>query len=217
MKAGRAFDGQTFLDSVGIPQTIAKYVRAETIFTPGDPCADVFYIQSGGVKLSVRSKSGREAVVAMLGPGEFFGEGSLARQPIRTGTATAITPTTILVVARDEMVQLLHQQRAASDRFISHMLSRNVQIEEDLIDQLFDSSEKRLARVMLLMARYGTGEKPTRVVPRVSQKALAGMAGATLSKVKFLLAKFSRLGFIEYGGGMPLKINRSLLSVVLHD
>jgi CRP/FNR family transcriptional regulator, cyclic AMP receptor protein len=217
MKAGKAFDVQAFLESSGPAGTSAEYGRGETIFTPGDACKNVLYIQSGGVKLSVLSKTGREAVVAVLGPDEFFGEGCLAGQAVRTGTATAITPSVILRVAKARMIRLLHQQHGMSDRFISHMLSRNVRIEEDLIHQLFNSSERRLARALLLMARYGTGDKPTRVVPKISQETLAGMVGATLSKVKFLLAKFNRLGFIEYGGGMPLKINRSLLSVVLHD
>jgi CRP-like cAMP-binding protein len=217
MKAGKAFDVQAFLESSGPAGTRAEYGRGETIFTPGDDCKSVFYIRSGGVKLSVLSKTGREAVVAMLGPDEFFGEGCLAGQLVRTGTATAMTPSVVLRVPKARMIRSLQQQRGLSDRFIAHMLSRNVRIEEDLLGQLFNSTEKRLARALLLMARYGTGQKPMRVVPEVSQEELAGEIGATLSKVTSLLTKFNRLGFIEYGDGMPLKINRSLLSVVLHD
>jgi len=175
------------------------------------------YIQAGAIKLSVLSKTGREAVVAMLGPGDFFGEGCLAGQPLRMGSATATTPTTILLVDKQQMVGLLHQEHAMSDRFISHMLARNIRIEEDLIDQLFNSSEKRLARTLLLLARYGKQDKPARVVPTISQETLAEMIGTTRSRVNFFLNKFKKLGFIEYDGEHPLKINSSLLSVVLHD
>src|SRR5689334_9672863 len=212
-----AFNAQAFLDSAGIARTIVKYGRGEAIFTQGDACEHVMYIQSGGVKLSVLSKTGREAVVAMLGPGDFFGEGCLAGQPVRMGSATAITPSVILLINKDKMVRLLHKQHAMSDRFISHMLSRNIRIEEDLIDQLFNSSEKRLARTLLLLARYGKQDKPARVVPKISQETLAEMVGTTRSRVNFFLNKFKRLGFIEYNGSIPLKINSSLLSVVLHD
>jgi CRP/FNR family transcriptional regulator, cyclic AMP receptor protein len=162
-----AFNAQAFLDSTGVAKTITEYARGETIFTQGEACKHVLYIQTGGVKLSVLSKTGREAVVAMLGPGEFFGEGCLAGQPLRMGTATAITPSVILLIDKGKMVQLLHKQHAMSDRFISHMLARNTRIEEDLIDQLFNSSEKRLARTLLLLARYGKRDKPVRVVPKI--------------------------------------------------
>jgi len=212
-----SFNAQAFLDSAGIAKTIAEYGREETIFTQGDVCKHVMYIQTGGVKLSVLSENGREAIVAMLGPGDFFGEGCLAGQPIRIGSATAITPSVILLIDKAKMVRLLHKQHAMSDRFISHMLSRNIRIEEDLIDQLFNSSEKRLARALLLLARYGKQDKPVRVVPKVSQATLAEMVGTTRSRVNFFLNKFKRLGFIEYDGDLPLKINSSLLSVVLHD
>jgi CRP/FNR family transcriptional regulator, cyclic AMP receptor protein len=194
-----------------------EYGRGETIFAQGDACEHVLYIRSGGVKLSVVSKTGREAVVAMLGPGEFFGEGCLAGQPFRMGSATALTPSVILLVDKKEMVHLLHKQHAMSDRFISHMLSRNIRIEEDLLDQLFNSSEKRLARTLLLLARYGKQDKPARVVPKISQETLAEMVGTTRSRVNYFLNKFKRLGFIEYNGEIPLKINSSLLTVVLHD
>ena len=212
-----AFNAQAFLDATGVPKTVAEYGRGETVFTQGDACEHVFYIQGGGVKLSVLSKNGREAVVAMLGPGDFFGEGCLAGQPVRMGSATAITPSSIMLVAKQKMVRLLHKQHGMSDRFISHMLSRNIRIEEDLIDQLFNSSEKRLARTLLLLARYGKQDKPARAVPKVSQETLAKMIGTTRSRVNFFLNKFKRLGFIEYDGDVPLKINNSLLSVVLHD
>ena len=216
-KAVPAFNAQPFLESAEIAKSTAEYGRGETIFTQGDACEDVLYIQTGGVKLSVLSQSGREAVVAMLGPGDFFGEGCLAGQPVRMGTATAITPSVISVVGKETMVRLLHQQHAMSDRFISHMLSRNIRIEEDLIDQLFNSSEKRLARTLLLLARYGKQDKPARVVPKISQETLAEMVGTTRSRVNYFLNKFKRLGFIEYNGEIPLKINSSLLTVVLHD
>jgi CRP-like cAMP-binding protein len=212
-----AFSAQAFLDSAGVARTVVQYGRGDAIFTQGDACEHVMYIQSGGVKLSVLSKAGREAVVAMLGPGEFFGEGCLAGQPFRMGSATAITPSAILLVSKERMARLLHRQHAMSDRFISHMLTRNIRIEEDLIDQLFNSSEKRLARTLLLLARYGKQEKPIRVVPQISQETLAEMIGTTRSRVNFFLNKFKKLGFIEYSGELPIKINSSLLSVVLHE
>jgi CRP/FNR family cyclic AMP-dependent transcriptional regulator len=218
-KAGTntSFNAQAFLDSVQIPKTVIQYGRGDTIFTQGDACEHVLYIQSGGVKLSVLSKIGKEAVVGMLGPGDFFGEGCLAGQPLRMGSATAITPSAILRVGKRQMVELLHQQHAMSDRFIRHMLTRNIRIEEDLIDQLFNSSEKRLARTLLLLARYGKQAKPVRMVQTISQETLAEMIGTTRSRVNFFLNKFKKLGFIEYKGELPIKINSSLLSVVLHD
>ncbi len=211
------FSAQGFLDSAGVEKTVKRYARHESIFSQGDICEQVLYIQEGGVKLSVISKTGKEAVVAMLGPGEFIGEGCLAGQMLRTGSATAITPSTILHIDQRAMVRLLKRQHDMSDRFISHMLRRNVRIEEDLIDQLFNSSEKRLARALLLLARYGEQSRPSRVVPRLSQETLAEMVGTTRSRVNFFLNKFKKLGFIEYDGQLPLKINSSLLSVVLHD
>jgi CRP-like cAMP-binding protein len=173
------------------------------------------YIQRGSVKLSVLSKSGKEAVVALLAPGDFFGEGCLAGQSKRMATATAMTATTALVVEKAHMVQVLHDEPAMSDRFLVHMLARNIRIEEDLVDQLFNSSEKRLARALLLMARYGKESEPQQVLHHLSQETLAEMVGTTRSRVNFFMNKFRDLGFIEYNGG--LKINNSLLSVVLHD
>ena len=209
------FNAQAFLDSAGIARRIVQYQRADPIYAQGDPCEAVMYIQSGGVKLSVLSKTGREAVVAMLGPGEFFGEGCLAGEPVRMGSATATSPSTILLVEKEAMVSLLHRQHALSDRFISHMLARNIRIEEDLVDQLFNSSEKRLARTLLLLARYGKHDKPVRDVPPISQETLAEMIGTTRSRVNFFMKKFERLGFISYKSG--LKVNNSLLAVVLHE
>jgi CRP/FNR family transcriptional regulator, cyclic AMP receptor protein len=214
---GAAFNAHAFLESTRAANTVIKYGRGEAIFTQGDACDHVMYIQEGGVKLSVLSKTGREAVIAMLGPGDFFGEGCLAGQPIRIGSASAITPSVIRLVPKAKMIRLLHKQHAMSDRFIAHMLARNIRIEEDLIDQLFNSSEKRLARALLLLARYGKQDKPARVVPKISQETLAEMIGTTRSRVNFFLNKFKKLGFIEYNGEIPLKINSSLLSVVLHD
>ena len=210
-----AFNAQAFLDSTGIAKKIVEYRRSEVIFSQGDPCEHVLYIQKGGVKLSVLSKAGREAVVAMLGAGEFFGEGCLAGQASRMGSATATTDCTILLVDKNQMVRLLHKQHALSDRFIAHMLARNIRIEEDLIDQLFNSSEKRLARTLLLLARYGKHDQPVRAVPIISQETLAEMIGTTRSRVNFFMKKFQRLGFIDYTDG--LKVNNSLLTVVLHD
>ena len=210
-----AFNAQSFLDSAGLSKQIINYAKGAVVFSQGDRCKSVLYVQAGAVKLSVVSKGGREAVVAMLGAGEFFGEGCLAGQAVRMGTATAAASSTILLVDKDEMVDLLHKQRALSDRFITHMLARNIRIEEDLIDQLFNSSEKRLARTLLLLARYGKHDKPVREVPAISQSTLAEMVGTTRSRVNFFMKKFQRLGFIDYTNG--LKVNNSLLTVVLHD
>jgi CRP/FNR family transcriptional regulator, cyclic AMP receptor protein len=209
------FNAQAFLDSAGISKKIVEYRRSEAIFTQGDACEHVLYVQKGGVKLSVLSKGGREAVVAILGPGEFFGEGCLAGQAVRMGSATAMTDSTVLLVDKEQMIRLLHKQHALSDRFIAHMLARNIRIEEDLIDQLFNSSEKRLARTLLLLARYGKHDKPVRAVPTISQETLAEMIGTTRSRVNFFMKKFQRLGFIDYTDG--LKVDNSLLTVVLHD
>ena len=211
----RLFDAQRFLDSTGSAKKIATYEPASIVFSQGDPALSVLYVQQGGVRLSVISETGKEAVVALLGPGDFFGEGCLAGQPLRMATATAIAETTVLIVEKRRMLQLLHDQSGFSDRFITHMLARNIRIEEDLVDQLFNSSEKRLARALLLMARYGQEVKQQHVVHELSQETLAEMVGTTRSRVNFFMNKFRDLGFIEYNGG--LKVNSSLLSVVLHD
>jgi CRP-like cAMP-binding protein len=212
-----AFNAEAFLGTPGLSKIILRYARDESIFAQGDASDHVLYVQSGGVKLSVLSKRGKEAVIAMIGPGDFFGEGCLAGQTVRMGSATALTPSAILRIEKDQMVRVLHGQHEMSDRFITHMLTRNIRIEEDLVDQLFNSSEKRLARTLLLLARYGKQDKPIRTVPRISQETLAEMVGTTRSRVNFFLNKFKKLGFIEYDGERPIKINKSLLSVVLHD
>jgi CRP/FNR family cyclic AMP-dependent transcriptional regulator len=198
-----------------VSRRIVRFARGAIVFAQGAQATSVFYIQDGGVKLSVVSSAGKEAVVAMLGPGDFLGEGCLAGQPQRMGTATAIIPTTVLRIHKREMIRTLHEQPEFSDRFIAHMLGRNIRIEQDLVDQLFNSSEKRLARTLLLLARYGKEDTPQRVLPKLSQETLAEMVGTTRSRVNFFMNKFRKLGFIEYNGG--LKINGSLLSMVLHD
>ncbi|MGB6481951.1 MAG: Crp/Fnr family transcriptional regulator [Candidatus Acidiferrales bacterium] len=215
LKHKLAFDAQAFLDSAGVAKKIKEFRRAEAVYSQGDAAKSIMYVQKGGVKLSVVNEVGKEAVVAMLGPGDFFGEGSLAGQPVRMGTATAVTPTTVLVIEKSEMLKVLHEQNAFSDRFITFMLARNIRIEEDLVDQLFNSSEKRLARTLLLLARYGKEDKPHGVLPKLSQETLAEMVGTTRSRVNFFMNKFKKLGFIKYNGG--LQINTSLLNVVLHE
>ncbi len=214
-KEKRAFNVQAFLDSAGVARKVRELRRTEAVFSQGDPAKNILYIQKGGVKLSVVNETGKEAVVAILGPGDFFGEGCLAGQPVRMGTATAITTSTVLVIEKSEMLRVLHEEHALSDRFISYMLARNIRIEEDLIDQLFNSSEKRLARTLLLLARYGKQDHPQTALPKVSQEMLAEMIGTTRSRVNFFMNKFRKLGFIKYNGG--LEIHSSLLSVVLHD
>jgi CRP/FNR family transcriptional regulator, cyclic AMP receptor protein len=209
------FNAQAFLDSAGVARKVKEFKKAEVVYSQGDASKSVMYLQEGGVKLSVVSESGKEAVVAILGPGDFFGEGCLAGQSVRMGTATAITPTVILVIEKSEMFKVLHEQHALSDLFITFMLARNIRIEEDLVDQLFNSSEKRLARTLLLLARYGKDDQPHGVLPKVSQEMLAEMIGTTRSRVNFFMNKFRKLGFIKYNGG--LQINTSLLSVVLHE
>jgi len=210
-----SFDPQAFLDTAGVSRRVAEHRRGESIFTQGDVAASVLYIQKGGVKLSVVNGSGKEAVVAMFGPTDFFGEGCMAGQSVRMATATALTPTTLLVIDKNEMLRVLHEEHELSDRFITYMLAHNIRVEEDLVDQLFNSSEKRLARTLLLLARYGKQDQPERELPRVSQETLAEMIGTTRSRVNFFMNKFRKLGFIEYNG--KIKINKSLLTVVLHE
>jgi CRP-like cAMP-binding protein len=209
------FDLRAFLDSAGVSRRVVRFASNRVVFSQGAAANTVFYVQDGGVKLSVVSSGGKEAVVAMLGPGDFFGEGCLAGQSVRMGTATTLMPTTALQVHKREMLRTLHEQPALSDLFIAHMLTRNIRIEEDLVDQLFNSSEKRLARTLLLLARYGEEERRERVLPKLSQETLAEMVGTTRSRVNFFMNKFRKLGFIRYNGG--LIVNSSLLSVVLHE
>jgi CRP/FNR family cyclic AMP-dependent transcriptional regulator len=211
----RSFDLRLFLESGSLGRKVQGFKKKEMIFSQGDSAESVFYIQKGSVKVSIVSGEGKEAVVAILGTGDFFGEGCLAGQARRIGTATAVTPTTALVIEKKEMIRVLHEEHAFSDRFISHMLTKNIRIEEDLVDQLFNSSEKRLARTLLLLARYGQEDKPQNVLPKISQETLAEMVGTTRSRVNFFMNKFRKLGFIKYNGG--LQINTSLLSIVLHD
>lgn len=192
-----------------------SFPKGRKVFSQGQPSDAVMYIQKGGIKISVLSRSGKEAVVAMLGPGDFFGEGALAGQPIRIATATATTATTVLIIEKAAMLRLLHDQPTFSERFISYMLARNLRIEADLVDHLFNSSEKRLARALLLLARFGDPSGPERRIPKISQETLAEMVGTTRSRVNFFMNKFRDLGFIDYNG--ELTINTSLLSVVLHD
>src|SRR6201981_1230463 len=210
-----AFNAQVFLDSAGVARKIKEFKKAELVYSQGDAAKSVMYIQEGGVRLSVVNEGGKEAVVAMLGPGDFCGEGCLAGQPVRMGTATAVAHSTVLVIEKSEMFKVLHEQHALSDRFITFMLGRNIRIEEDLVHQLFNSSEKRLARTLLLLARYGREDEPHGVLPKVSQEMLAEMIGTTRSRVNFFMNKFRKLGFIRYNGG--LQGHNSLLSVVLHD
>jgi CRP/FNR family cyclic AMP-dependent transcriptional regulator len=215
LKQKSAFDVQVFLDSAGVARKVEQYRKSEKIYSQGDAAASVMYIQRGAIKLSVVNEVGKEAVVAMLGPGDFFGEGCMAGQQVRMGTATAILPTAILVIEKNEMIRVLHAEHELSDRFTAYVLSRNIRIEEDLIDQLFNSSEKRLARTLLLLARYGKESEPEKMLPKVSQEMLAEMIGTTRSRVNFFMNRFKKLGFIQYNGG--LHVHSSLLSVVLHD
>jgi CRP-like cAMP-binding protein len=211
----RPFDPQAFLDSTGVAKTVIAYSEGQPIFSQGGACETVLYVKKGEVKISVISKTGREAIVAILGAGSFFGEGSLAGQTLRIGTATAHTECTIIAVDKADMRKLLHEEHILADGFIAHLLTRNIRIEEDLIDQLFNSAEKRLARTLLLLARYGEEHRPQRVIPKISQETLAEMVGTTRSRVNFFMSRFKKLGFISVDGG--LTINNSLLSVVLHD
>ena len=210
------FDAQAFLDSTGVARKIVEHQKNGTIFTQGDASKYVMYIQKGRVKLSVVNEVGREAVVAMLGPGDFFGEGCLAGQKVCIGTATATTPTTVLAIERDEMARVLHREHEFSDRFIKHMLSRNIRVEADLVDQLFNSTEKRLARTLLLLARYGKEGQPQTVVSKISQETLAEMIGTTRCWVNLFMNKFKKLGFVHNEGGQ-LHIDSSLLNIVLHE
>jgi CRP/FNR family cyclic AMP-dependent transcriptional regulator len=214
---GRAlpsFDVEAFLKAAGVSPRTVRFATGALVFAQGGQANSVLYVQEGGVKLSVLSSSGKEAVVGMLGPGDFLGEGCLAGQALRMGTAKAVMRTALLRIPKREMVRMLHEHSEFSDRFIAHMLTRNIRIEEDLVDQLFNSSEKRLARTLLLLARYGKEDTP-RVLPKLSQETLAEMVGTTRSRVNFFMNKFRKLGLIEYNGG--LKVNSSLLSIVLHD
>jgi len=210
----KAFDAETYLKSAGGVRKVVQYRRGAVVFSQGDRGNDVRYVQKGTVKLSVLSHAGKEAVIAMLTPGDFFGEGVLAGQSVRIATATAVTASSVLIIEKDAMIRLIHEEPTFADRFISYMLTRNIRIEADLVDQLFNSSEKRLARTLLLLGRFSQGN-PTQTLPKISQETLAKMIGATRSRVNFFMNKFRKLGFIDYNG--EITVNRSLISVVLHD
>ena len=209
------FDAKLFLASVGASRRAVEFSKKQAIFSQGEAANAVMYVQQGSVKLTVVNETGKEAVVAIFGQGDFFGEGVMAGQAIRMGTATAMSPTTVLMIEKDEMIRVLHAEHELSDRFISYMVGRNIRVEADLVDQLFNSTEKRLARTLLLLARYGGEDQPERVLQKVSQETLAEMIGTTRSRVNMFMNKFRNLGFIEYNG--EIKINKSLLTVVLHD
>jgi CRP/FNR family transcriptional regulator, cyclic AMP receptor protein len=210
-----AFDPESFLLAAGVPTTIRAYAAGAPIYSQGAASDTIMCIKEGEVKLSVISKTGKEAIVAILGAGSFFGEGALAGQPLRIGGATAHTACTVIAVGEADMRKVLREEHVMSDGFIAHLLTRNIRIEEDLIDQLFNSAEKRLARALLLLARYGEEHAPQRAIPKISQETLAEMVGTTRSRVNFFMNRFKKLGFISVDNG--LRVNNSLLTVVLHD
>src|SRR6202035_704254 len=210
-----SFDPQQILATVGAARTITQFPKDYKIFSQGDPADAVFYVQQGRVKLKVKSKQGKEAVIAILGTGDFLGEACLIGQKVCLATALAIAPSFIMRIERNEMLRVLHEEREFSDLFLPYVLSRNVRTQEDLVDQLFNSSEQRLARTLLLLAHYGKAGTPETVVPEINQETLAGMVGTTRSRVNFFMNKFKKLGFIDYKDG--LRVHRSLLNIVLHD
>jgi CRP/FNR family transcriptional regulator, cyclic AMP receptor protein len=214
-KGGISFDPQVFLATVGVARIITQCPKDYKIFSQGDPAESVFYIQQGKVKVKVKSKQGKEAVIAILGAGDFLGEACLIGQTVCLATATAIAPSSILRIEKNEMLRVLHEEPKFSDLFIPYVLSRNVRAQEDLVDQLFNSSEQRLARTLLLLAHYGKEGTPETIVPEINQETLAGMVGTTRSHVNFFMNKFKKLGFIDYKDG--LRVHRSLLNIVLHD
>jgi CRP/FNR family transcriptional regulator, cyclic AMP receptor protein len=209
------FDPKTFLSKVNGGHSLSDYRKDETVYAQGDPADSVFYIHTGKAKITVLSEQGKEAVVALLGPGDFFGEGCLAGQPRRMATASAMTDCVIARMAKADVVRVIHEQPAFSELFISHLLARNIRVEEDLVDQLFNSSEKRLARVLLLLANFGKENKPEPVIAKISQETLAEMIGTTRSRVSFFMNKFRDLGLITYNG--HIEVHSSLLNVVLHE
>jgi CRP/FNR family transcriptional regulator, cyclic AMP receptor protein len=209
------FDPQTFLSTIDGGRTIAAFPKKRTIFVQGDPSDAVFYIQKGKVKLTVLSKTGKEATIGILSEGDFFGEGCLAGQPLRMCSATAMTDCSLMRINKKSMIAVIHSERAFSDMFVAYLLTRNIRYEEDLVDQLFNSSEKRLARILLLLAHFGKDGKPEVAIPKISQETLAEMVGTTRSRVNFFMNRFRKLGFVRYNGG--LEVHSSLLNVVLHD
>jgi CRP/FNR family transcriptional regulator, cyclic AMP receptor protein len=215
LKSKLPFDPKLFLAKVGEGRTIAQYSKDQMVFTQGDPANAVFYIRKGKIKLTVVANNGKEAVIAILDSGDFVGEGCLTTQPLRMATATAISNCSLVRLEKAAMIRVLHEEPAFSEMFLTYVLSRNMRIEEDLVDQLFNSSEKRLARVLLLLSHFGKEGKPEPVVAKISQETLAEMIGTTRSRVSFFMNKFRQMGFIEYNGG--LHVHSSLLNIVLHD
>jgi len=211
----KVFDAKTFLANIGQGRRILEFTKKTSIFTQGEPADAIFYLQKGKVKLSVVSQQGKEAIIGLLGPEDFFGEGSIAAQPLRMSTALAMTDCSVIRIEKKAMMQVLHQQHAMSDMFVAYLLARNIRYEEDLVDQLFNSSEKRLARILLLLARFGKEGKPETVIPAITQETLAEMVGTTRSRVNYFMNRFRKLGFIRYNGEM--EVHSSLLNVVLHD
>ena len=209
------FDPTVFLASIGEGRKVVLFPKKQSIFAQGDPADTVFYLQTGKVKLTVVSNTGREATIGIVGEGDFFGEGSLAGQALRMGSATALTDCAVLRIDKKAMMEALHREHELSDMFVAYLLARNIRYEEDLVDQLFNSSEKRLARILLLLAHFGKEGKPEGVIPKISQEVLAEMIGTTRSRVNFFMNRFRKLGFIHYNGG--LQIHSSLLHIVLHD
>ena len=211
------FDPKTFLSTIDGGRKIAAFAKKQPIFVQGDPSDAVFYIQKGKVKLTVVSKTGREATIGILNEGDFFGEGCLTGQSLRLCAATAMTDCAVMRIDKNAMVEVLHREHAFSDMFVAYLLTRNIRYEEDLVDQLFNSSEKRLARVLLLLAHFGKDGKPEILIPKINQETLAEMIGTTRSRVSFFMNRFRKLGFIEYDGGSGLQVHSSLLNIVLHD
>ena len=211
------FDPQEFLATIGTGRKVVAFPKNQTIFAQGDAADSIFYIQTGKVRLTVVSKIGREATLGILSEGEFFGEGALAGQPLRMGSATAMTDSELLRIDKKAMMQALHREHEFSDLFVAYLLARNIRYEEDLVDQLFNSSEKRLARILLLLAHFGKEGVPETVIPKISQETLADMIGTTRSRVSFFMNRFRKLGFIAYEAGSGLQVHSSLLNIVLHD
>ena len=216
-KKERDFDPKKFLATIGEGRKVVAFPKKQTIFTQGDAADAIFYIQKGKVRLTVVSKVGKEATLGILNEGEFFGEGGLAGQPLRMGSATALTDCELLRIDKKAMMLALHREHTFSDLFVAYLLARNIRYEEDLVDQLFNSSEKRLARILLLLAHFGKEGVPETVIPKISQETLAEMIGTTRSRVSFFMNRFRELGFLDYEGGSGLQVHSSLLNIVLHD
>ncbi len=214
-KKRQKFDSQTFLSTIDEGRTIAAFPKKQTIFNQGDPSDAVFYIQEGKVKLTVLSKTGKEATIGVLNEGDFFGEGCLIGQPLRMCSATAVTDCTVMRIEKKAMMEVIHREHSFSDMFVAYLLTRNIRYEEDLVDQLFNSSEKRLARILLLLAHFGKEGKPEVAIPKISQETLAEMVGTTRGRVNFFMNRFRKLGFVRNNG--ELEVHSSLLNVVLHD